>query len=74
MVESVNVKAEASVFSIKKGKILSGLIPHFKLLHEPLFGNIEDKIAERKRKKMGPGPIFLSIFLRYGDSVDIRRF
>jgi hypothetical protein len=75
MVESVNAKTEGSVFSIKKGKIPSGLIPHLKLPHEPFLGNIEDKIAERKRRhKNGACPHFFTFFLRYGDSVDIRKF
>jgi hypothetical protein len=63
MVESVNVKAEGSVFSIKKGTILSGLIPHLKLPHEPLFAKIEEQIVETKR---GQAPFFY-IFLRNGD-------
>ncbi len=50
MVESVNVKAEGSVFSIKKGKILSGLIPHLKLPYKPLSADIEDQIVERKKE------------------------
>lgn len=71
MVESVNVKAERSVFSIKKGKILSDLIPHLKLPHKPLFANIEEQLVERKRgRKNGARPHFCPFFLRYGDSVD----
>jgi hypothetical protein len=63
MVESVNVKAEGSVFSIKKGAILSGLIPHLKLPHEPLFAKIEEQIEETKRGR----PHFFTFFLRNGD-------
>ncbi len=48
MVESVKAKAERSIFSIKKGTILSDLIPRLKLPHEPLFAKIEEQIVERK--------------------------
>jgi len=51
MVESAKVKAEGSVFSIKKGTILSDLIPRLKLPHKSLFAKIEEQIVERKRKK-----------------------
>jgi len=79
MVESVKAKAERSIFSIKKGTILSDLIPRLKLPHEPLFARIDEQIVERKRKiigaiENGAWPQFFSFFLRYGDSVDSRRF
>ena len=45
MVESVKAKAEMSIFSIKKVKILFDLIPLFKLPYEPLFAKIEEQIA-----------------------------
>jgi hypothetical protein len=75
MVESVKVKAEGSVFSIKKDTILSDLIPRLKLPHEPLFAKIDEQIVERKRgqapfsfdiplkksRKMGTVPIFFRI-------------
>jgi len=75
MVESVKVRAEGSIFSIKKGIILSDLIPHLKLIHEPLFAKIDEQIVERKRgqspfsfdmpfkksRKMGTVPIFFKI-------------
>jgi hypothetical protein len=48
MVESVKAKAERSIFSIKKGTILSDLIPRLKLPHEPLFAKIDEQIMERK--------------------------
>jgi hypothetical protein len=59
MVESVKVKAEWSVFSVKKDTIFSALIPRFKLLPESLFAKIDEQKVERKRKKMGPVPILL---------------
>jgi len=65
MVESAKIKAEDSVFSIKKGIILSDLIPRLKLPHEPPFAKLGEQIVERKRKKMekmGPGPIFCHLF------------
>ena len=66
MVESVKAKAERSIFSIKKGTILSDLIPRLKLPHEPLFAKIDEQIVERKsRQKMGTGPILLTFFLGY---------
>ena len=101
MVESVKAKAERSIFSIKKGTILSDLIPRLKLPDEPLFAKIDEQIVERKsslppfsfdillkRKIIGARPHFYSkikkwkeiengawpqLFLRYGDSVDLRR-
>jgi hypothetical protein len=48
MVESVKAKAERSIFSIKKGTILSDLIPRLKLPHEPLCAKIDEQIVERK--------------------------
>ncbi len=48
MVESVKAKAETSIFSIKKGTILSDLIPRLKLPHEPLFAKIDEQIVERR--------------------------
>jgi hypothetical protein len=42
MVESVKAKAERSFFSIKKGTILSDLIPRLKLPHEPLCAKIDE--------------------------------
>lgn len=48
MVESVKAKAEKSIFLIKKGTILSDLIPHLKLPYEPLFAKIDEQIVERK--------------------------
>ena len=48
MVESVKAKAERSIFSIKKGIILSDLIPRLKLPYEPLFAKIDEQIVERK--------------------------
>ncbi len=48
IVESVKIKAERSIFSIKKSTILSDLISRFKLLHEPLFAKIDEQIVERK--------------------------
>ncbi len=83
MVESVKAKAERSIFSIKKGTILSDLIPRLKLPHEPLFAKIDEQIVERKSslssfsfdillkksRKKGTVPIFL----RYGDSIDLQR-
>jgi len=72
MVESVKAKAERSIFSIKKGTILSDLIPRLKLPHAPLFAKTDEQKVERKRKKMeknrkwGLAPFFL----RYGDKVD----
>jgi hypothetical protein len=61
MVELVNVKAGRFVFSIKKGKILSGLIPHLKLPHESFLADVEDKITERKR---GRSPFSFEIYLK----------
>ena len=60
MVESVKVKAEGSIFSIKKGTILSDLIPRLKLSRAPLFAWNDEKIVERKRKKIGSRPHFYS--------------
>jgi hypothetical protein len=48
MVESVKAKAERSIFSIKKGIILSDLIPCLKLPLEHLFARIDEQIVERK--------------------------
>ena len=48
MVESVKAKAERSIFSNKKGTILSDLIPRLKLPHESLFAKIDEQIVERK--------------------------
>ncbi len=48
MVESVKAKAERSIFSIKKGTILSDLIPRLKLPYKPLFAKIDEQIVERK--------------------------
>lgn len=59
MVESVKAKAERSIFSIKKGTILSDLIPRLKLPPEPLFAKIDEQI-----EKMGTGPIILTFFSR----------
>jgi len=84
MVESVKAKAERSIFSIKKGTILSDLIPRLMLPHEPLFARIDEQtkngdrphflnIFFRIREKWGLSPFFSPIFLRYGDSVDLRR-
>jgi len=64
MVESVKAKAERSVFSIKKGTILSDLIPRLKLPHEPLFAKIDEQIVERKRKIIGAWPQFFFIFFK----------
>ncbi len=62
MVESVKAKAERSIFSIKKGTILSDLIPRLKLPHKPLFAKIAEQIVERKRgQKKGTAPIFFKI-------------
>jgi len=64
MVESVKIWAEDSVFSIKKGIILSDLIPRLKLPHEPPFAKLGEQIEERKRKKMeknGACPHFFNI-------------
>ncbi len=60
MVESVKAKAERSIFSNKKGTILSDLIPHLKLPHEPLFAKIDEQIVKRKRKIIGARPHFYS--------------
>jgi len=49
MVESVKVKAEGSIFSIKKDTILSDLIPRLKLPHEPFFARLDEQIVDRKR-------------------------
>jgi hypothetical protein len=65
MVESVKAKAERSIFSIKKGTILSDLIPRLMLSHAPLFAWNDEKIVERNGK-WGLAPFFL----RYGDKVD----
>lgn len=59
MVESVKAKAERSIFSIKKGTILSDLIPRLKLPPEPLFAKIDEQI-----EKMGTGPIISTFFSR----------
>ncbi len=48
MVESVKAEVEGSIFSIKKGTILSDLIPRLKLPQEPLFVRIDEQIVERK--------------------------
>ncbi len=61
MVESVKAKVERSIFSIKKGTILSGLIPRLKLPHEPLFAKIDEQIAERKSS---PSPFSFDILLK----------
>ena len=61
MVESVKAKAERSIFSIKKGTILSGLIPRLKLPHEPLFAKIDKQIVERKSSL---SPFSFDILLR----------
>ena len=45
MAESVKVKAEGSVFSVKKGTLLSDVIPRLKLSKEPLFARIEGQLA-----------------------------
>ncbi len=67
MVESVKVKAEGSIFSIKKDTILSDLIPRLRLPHKPLFAKIDEQIVERKRKENGAWPHFFHFF-------KIRRF
>jgi len=61
MVESVKAKAERSIFSIKKGTILSDLIPSLKLPHEPLFAKIDEQIVERKSS---PSPFSFDILLK----------
>ncbi len=75
MVESVKATAERSIFSIKKGTILSDLIPRLKLPREPLFARIDEQIVERKSslspfsfdillkrsRKKGTVPIFFKI-------------
>jgi hypothetical protein len=48
MVDSVKAKAKRSIFSIKKGTILSDLIPRLKLPPVPLFARIDEQIVERK--------------------------
>ncbi len=53
MVESVKVKVEGSVFSIKKGTVLSDFITRLKLPHEPLFAKIDGLI-----EKNGESPHF----------------
>ena len=60
MVESVKAKAERSIFSIKKGTMLSDLIPCLKLPHESLFAKIDEQIVERKR---GQSPFSFDIRL-----------
>jgi hypothetical protein len=49
MVESVKIKAEGSVFSIKKGIILSDLNPGFKLPHESFGATLGEQIVDGKR-------------------------
>ncbi len=61
MVESVKAKAERSIFPIKKGTILSDLIPRLKLPYEPLFAKIDEQIVERKR---GQSPFSFDILLK----------
>ncbi|NOR21896.1 MAG: hypothetical protein GQ476_04325 [Candidatus Aminicenantes bacterium] len=61
MVESVKAKVERSIFSIKKGTILSDLIPSLKLPHEPLFAKIDEQIVERKSS---PSPFSFDILLK----------
>ena len=61
MVESVKAKAERSIFSIKKGTILSDLIPRLKLPREPLFAKIDEQIVERKNSL---SPFFFDILLK----------
>jgi hypothetical protein len=58
MVESVKVKAEGSVFSIKKSIILSDLNPGFKLLSGSFFVMLGLQIVEGKRGQ----PHFLLIY------------
>jgi len=45
MAESVKVRAEGSVFSVKKGTLLSDVIPRLKLSKEPLFARIDGQLA-----------------------------
>ena len=46
MAESVKVRAEGSVYSVKKGTFLSEVIPRLKLSKEPLFARIDGQLAE----------------------------
>ncbi len=46
MAESVKVRAEGSVYSVKKGTLLSDIIPRLKLSKEPLFARIDGQLAE----------------------------
>ena len=45
MAESVKVRAEGSVFSVKKGTLLSEIIPRLKLSGEPLLARIDGQLA-----------------------------
>ena len=45
MAESVKVRAEGFVFSVKKGTLLSEIIPRLKLSKEPLFARIDGQLA-----------------------------